>query len=372
MKTTGFPQVAVLLASLALGLGACVHDTDGEVSSAEPPANGPEAVVDQATPGPDGMRARGFDRLKQRFEEADQNHDGKVSQQELQTTISAKFATLDTNRDGQLSEDELAAMRANGPGKRHGKGKMLAKIDTNGDGAIGRDEAPPRMLERFDEIDADGDGKLTDSELAAAWKKRGPRQGPGGKHEANRARLDADGDGVVSAEEFSQRALGWFERADANGDGTVELAELQAMPKAMRGMRGKHGPGKMGKGGFMAKHLLEADANGDGQITKAEAEAYKGAKFDELDKNGDGVLSADERPGRKAGAKAGRQGRMPKADADGDGTVSKAEFIAGAGRWFERLDVDGDEVLSKQELDGAKARMGRGMRGKRGPGAFGR
>lgn len=362
MKTTGIPQVATLLAGLALTLGACVHDTDGEVASAEPLGQATEAVGDDARRGPGARHEGRMHGMKRHFEEADQNDDGQVTSQELQTAITAKFAAIDANSDGQLTEDELSAMRSKRQSEM--KGKRIAKLDKNDNGAIDRDEAPPRMARHFDEVDADGDGKLTQAELGEGWKKH--RRGKDGRGKKGHAHFDENGDGVVNAEEFSQRAFGWFERADADGDGTVSLAEIEAQSKAKRGKRGRGGKGKSGR---MMKHLLEADANDDGQITKAEAEAFKSAKFDEIDKNGDGVLSDDERPGRKGGDKAGRKGRMHKADADGDGQVTKAEFIAGTSRWFERLDADGDEVITKAELENAKARMGkdRGMRGKRGP-----
>ena len=46
------------------------------------------------------------------FEDADQNHDGKVSKAELQASMQKHFdehfAKMDTNKDGVLDKDELA------------------------------------------------------------------------------------------------------------------------------------------------------------------------------------------------------------------------------------------------------------------------
>ncbi|MFT4178716.1 MAG: EF-hand domain-containing protein [Thermomonas sp.] len=78
------------------------------------------------------------------------------------------------------------------------------------------------------------------------------------------------------------------------------------------------------------------DANGDGVITKAEAAAFPklAQRFDQLDVNKDGKLSADER--RAMHPRNGRDGaRMHEAratlfadaDANKDGRLSRDEFI---------------------------------------------
>jgi ribonuclease BN (tRNA processing enzyme) len=45
--------------------------------------------------------------------------------------------------------------------------ELLRQFDRNGDGKISRDEAPPRMLQRWEQIDADHDGFITLGELKA-------------------------------------------------------------------------------------------------------------------------------------------------------------------------------------------------------------
>jgi hypothetical protein len=42
------------------------------------------------------------------------------------------------------------------------------------------------------------------------------------------------------------------------------------------------------------------DANKDGFVDKGELDALLAKRFARLDKNGDGVLGADERPGHKS------------------------------------------------------------------------
>ena len=65
--------------------------------------------------------------------------------------------------------------------------------------------------------------------------------------------------------------------------------------------------------------LRDMDANGDGTITKAEAQAFLEARFKAMDTNHDGKLSEDEFV--NAGLK-----RLSALDKDGDGQVTRSEL----------------------------------------------
>lgn len=60
----------------------------------------------------------------------------------------------------------------------------------------------------------------------------------------------------------------------------------------------------------------------------------------------------------KMGEKGDRKERFLKADTDGDGVISRAEFIARAEKRFDKMDADGDGRLSKDELRSAAKRRG--------------
>lgn len=90
--------------------------------------------------------------------------------------------------------------------------------------------------------------------------------------------------------------------------------------------------------------LARADTNGDGMISKAEATARASARFDAMDKNKDGFLTADERAG--PGARL-----LDRADANGDAKISRAEYLALADKSFARIDANGDGQLSKSERE---------------------
>lgn len=106
------------------------------------------------------------------------------------------------------------------------------------------------------------------------------------------------------------------------------------------------------------------DADGDGQITQAEVEAHRSEHFATADANGDGLLSEDELRASAEERRNQRFTRMIEAlDEDGDGLLSAEEMTAGReGRMFEHLDADGDGVVTREEASAARE-QGRGPRG---------
>lgn len=93
-------------------------------------------------------------------------------------------------------------------------------------------------------------------------------------------KLDANGDGIVTASEMDARQADLFKAADANGDGGISQEEFHEHRKAKRmEWREKNNP----------------DTNGDGLIDRVEFIAAAEKRFDRFDKNGDGVISEDER-----------------------------------------------------------------------------
>lgn len=156
--------------------------------------------------------------------------------------------------------------------------------DANKDGVLTRAEAEAHAKAMFVKLDVNKDGKLDQADRAV-------------RHAEKRAqmfdRLDASKDGSISKAEWDQadaarqaKRAEWKakrgERAGAPGNG----AERHAMRGHHGGKRGGHG----GPGGWM-----KADANGDKAISQAEFVAGALARFDRMDANKDGKVTAEER-----------------------------------------------------------------------------
>jgi len=87
-----------------------------------------------------------------------------------------------------------------------------------------------------------------------------------------------------------ERTRSRFQRIDADGDGKLTPEEMQAGQPAAAQANGQAAPGGQGpRGGF-----ARADADGDGAVTLAEAEAQTRERFERLDVDKDGVVNRDE------------------------------------------------------------------------------
>jgi len=99
--------------------------------------------------------------------------------------------------------------------------------------------------------------------------------------------------------------------------------------------------------------LEKADANHDDYITRDEFKASRATQFDRLDRNDDGVVSLSEFPRLVKSNRSKTQALkavITHADRDGDGRVTRAEFVDGPAPLFDRADRDHDGRLSREEV----------------------
>ncbi len=128
-----------------------------------------------------------------------------------------------------------------------------------------------------------------------------------------------------------------------------------------------------GHGGMSAINFDQLDADKDGKVTEAEIEASRTARVTAADANGDGLMSADELAAMQLAEMTERANAMAaemitRMDSDGDGLLSAAEMASrpGPAQFFDRIDTDGDGAISREEADAAAKKMAEG-RGDRRP-----
>ena len=133
---------------------------------------------------------------------------------------------------------------------------------------------------------------------------------------------------MVTRAQLTQQVDGEFKRLDANGDGKISKAEIQAALDKMM------------------------------SNTAAELKKRQDEEFSKLDKDKNGQLSlAEYESGVKVTPKAGAADqRLQAFDANKDGVITPAEFRAKPLAEFDSLDTNKDGVVSEAEMKAASSK----------------
>jgi Ca2+-binding EF-hand superfamily protein len=113
--------------------------------------------------------------------------------------------------------------------------------------------------------------------------------------------------------------------------------------------QGREGPGAM---------FDHADTDGDGAVSRDEFVSTRTEQFGKRDRNGDGFVDTKdlgERASARPRVSQAMSGIVKQFDVDHDGKLSKDEFVAGGLKIFERADADHNGSLDEKEREGAKA-----------------
>lgn len=100
----------------------------------------------------------------------------------------------------------------------HGSGHF-ATIDANRDGMVSADENTQGATSMFRSLDTDSDGSLTSAELAASAHASGG---------ASFAAMDANGDGRLSTDEYAKASMKRFGELDTDRNGSLSATEQQS------------------------------------------------------------------------------------------------------------------------------------------------
>ncbi len=141
--------------------------------------------------------------------------------------------------------------------------------------------------------------------------------------------FDDNKDGVIDAAERAEALKSPFERMDANADGKLTAEEMKA--------------GAVKRAEMMAeRRFARLDANGDGAVDADEMAAARARRDEGRHDHGHGhhAMMGDG----DGGCEGGRHGRRHAEHRERRGDGPRAG-------WFERVDADGDGVITKEEAE---------------------
>ena len=102
----------------------------------------------------------------------------------------------------------------------------------------------------------------------------------------------------------------------------------------------------------VAQLMAAMDANSDGAVSFEEAQAARRSLFTLFDLDHNGTINEAE---RRVGRSSDRVTR--NADTNGDGRISRSEFMDRPYTLFNRVDANHDHVASAEEIAAAQERM---------------
>ncbi len=230
--------------------------------------------------------------------------------------------------------------------------RAIQKMDTNGDGRISLDEYLAAAAVHFKSLDSQNKGSIDATDLASS-KTAIMRI----DHRANALvrRLDTADNGYVTQDEFVAAAQKRFARLDKNGDGKLTPDELSA-----RGRQGTDSSTGAAAGKWaqaVQKRFAAADTNHDGVVTLDEYVAVAKAHYAKLDLQHNGKVTASEiaaSPATQERALHVANRFVQHMDTNGDGVVSQDEFLAAAKARFAKIDKNGDGFIDADEMAGQR------------------
>jgi Ca2+-binding EF-hand superfamily protein len=240
-------------------------------------------------------------RLAERFlAEFDTNKDGKVTHDELNRTLAQQFMNV-VGKAQTMNEDQFVNAHLKDLHDR--VVEMFHRMDWNGDGKLSLDEFASPEHARFEAMDRDATGVVQCSSRGFAEDENQPQTGPRSAH--NQPPAAAGGRRRGSRGFSGGRGRGSFcHEADLNNDGQVTRAELDKYVAQEFATAGKgaheitfdqyYAYEEARSRDTYARVFERLNTTRDGKLTLQEYAAPDEKLFARLDKNNDGVVTADE------------------------------------------------------------------------------
>ncbi|MCX2919417.1 EF-hand domain-containing protein [Stenotrophomonas rhizophila] len=218
---------------------------------------------------------------KQRYTDTDRNQDGHVDEQEYVDEYLQRFdVRLADARTGHLRQTDI----------------RFKALDRDGNGAISRAEYDAAGERTWAGYEASQNA----TQETAAASSRDPLKMPT-SHTANGMLelYDRNQDGAVDRDEFDAVRAAGFAATDADGNGTLSLAEYTAEFSGRLEQQRQRVRADAARQARVRFASLDKDT--DGRMTFAEYQLSGKRMFDRADSNGDGIVDARD-PEPVAGA----------------------------------------------------------------------
>ena len=274
-----------------------------------------------------------------RFAKWDENGDGVVDRAEAEKRVSGRMERRMQRRGGRSHGKGMGHGMHDGRGMGQGMGPgMMRRLDEDHDGIVTESEVDAYVTRMFSRMDLNGDGRITDADLPPMMRgldviKEGGMpgwaegRGHGGGGQGRRAHgggmlrhmlgADTNKDGEITIEEARALAAKRFGRFDRNGDGKIDDADRAALRKEMIEYR-------------VLRFFHHFGAKPEEGLTREAFTAYRNERFERRDVDGDGEIERGEMHGgshhgrgdggwgRDRGAEEGRGDDGPAPDAPSD------------------------------------------------------
>lgn len=151
---------------------------------------------------------------------------------------------------------------------------------------------------------------------------------------------DTNQDGEVSLAEFTSQREQHFLTMDANGDDIITKEERKLGRQALHAKKAD-------------EHFAKTDTNNDNFISRSEFDAARADRAPgehKMRKHKMKKHKMKKHHAKMSGDKKGHAKRMRQdTDANGDGTIDRAEYDASTQAMFNRIDSNKDGVLTKAD-----------------------